>query len=53
MFLTRIKVAGRDQIYILGQSKLDYNTKRAEEAIANKNTILSYMIGSYQKINRL
>lgn len=31
---------------------MDYNAKKTEEAIANKNTILSLMIGSYNQINR-
>lgn len=47
MFVTRIKVAATNQIYIIGQSKMNYIAKRTEEAIANKNSILSLMIGSY------
>jgi hypothetical protein len=52
MFVTRIKVAAKNQIYALGQSKMEYNTKRTEEDIANKNTILSLVIGGYNQINR-
>lgn len=55
MFLTRIRVENdvkHRQICVVAQNKMDYSSKRAEEDIANKNTILSYMVGYYNQINR-
>jgi len=55
MFLTKIRVENESngrQICVIAQNRMDYNTKRVEQDIANKNTILSYMLTYYNQINR-
>lgn len=56
LFLTKIKtgpMSGLSSIGIIAQNKLDYQTQSPEIAMANKNTILSYVVGSYHRVNRL
>lgn len=56
LFLTKIKtgpLTGLNSIGIVAQNKLDYQTQSPEIAMANKNTILSYVIKSYHRVNRM
>jgi hypothetical protein len=46
-------MVGLNSIGIVAQNKLDYQSQSPEIAMANKNTILSYVINSYHRVNRL
>lgn len=54
IFLTRINLGpiSSTNIGIFNQNRLQNSKKSPEMVIADKNTILSYMINSYNKINR-
>jgi hypothetical protein len=59
LFLTKLRVGplnspnnSLNSIGIISQNKLIYNLQSPEIAVANKNTILTYIMHSYNKINR-